>query len=102
MTNFELYKSAFVILIPTLTAAFGITLTGFSCRDCLSLPEKKLKEGVMLFLLMSLFAWFTIFFYLLIPEVFADRTCSGCRIAVKLRRLFNRLVFNAGSIALLY
>jgi AraC-like DNA-binding protein len=47
-----------------------ITLTGFSRRNCLTPPERTLKNILILYLLIILMAWITVFCYIFFPKAF--------------------------------
>ena len=70
MTDFQIYVHTVVLLIPIFAAGACMMLVAFLHRYSLTLQERKLKEVVLLYLLMTLISWVSIFCYLFFPKVF--------------------------------
>ena len=70
MNTGQIYINAVTILLPAVSAAVCIVLTGFSQTDCQTLNERKLKIMLILYLSAMGCAWFVTFFYFFSPKVF--------------------------------
>jgi len=70
MTDFRLYLNTLVLLFPVFTSGACMLLTSFSRWNCFTQQEKKLKNIVILYLLMTFLSWFSVFFYLFSAKTF--------------------------------
>jgi len=69
--DFQTYLDALLQLAPVFSAATCILFVGFSRRDCLTFEERRLKNIVIMYLLLNILVWFTVFCYSFFPETFA-------------------------------
>ena len=70
MADFQTYVNALLLLFPFFSAAACMTMIGFSLQDCLTMEERKLKSIVMCYFTIMILAWFTVFCYFFLYEVF--------------------------------
>jgi len=70
MVDFQLYLNTLVMFVPVFTSGTCIMLMAFSRWNCFTQQEKKLKNIVILYLLMTFLSWITVFCYFYSPKAF--------------------------------
>jgi len=87
MMDFPTYFDALLQLAPAFSAATCVIFAGFSCYDCLTREERRLKRIVIIYLLLNILVWFAIFCYTFFPGIF-DYLNSVCFVVIILTPIF--------------